>query len=278
MSLYRHLTLGKSVSYLDQYDADLLQTVPRHPQRAALGLDGHALPFQGEDIWTLYELSWLDLQGRPQVAIGELRIDALSPQLVESKSLKLYLNSLNLTHFLNWRQLADCVEQDLSQRLAGRVTLRLYSLSEFAKPTHYTLPGIIIDEQPSQLPFETTQGPDPTQLLVTSQTTTVEEQLVSHLFRSNCPVTGQPDWASVQVHYQGLPIDREALLRYLLSFRRHAGFHEQCVEQIFCDLIQYCQCQYLSVLARFTRRGGIDINPFRSNWQPSPQNQRLTRQ
>ncbi len=278
MSLYAHLPLGKKVAYPEHYDASLLESVPRQPQRAALGISEHSLPFHGEDIWTLYELSWLDAQRCPQVALGELRVNAKTPQLIESKSLKLYLNSFNQTCFQQWHQVTERLQQDLSHCAAAPVSITLQPLSYFEQQPLATLRGRCIDDQPSPWAFDDRQAPDPTLLKTLPQAALVEEQLVSHLFKSNCPVTGQPDWASLQIHYSGPQIDPGALLRYLLSFRRHSSFHEQCVEQIFCEIQAYCQCVQLSVLARYTRRGGIDINPFRSNWQAAPANQRLVRQ
>jgi 7-cyano-7-deazaguanine reductase len=278
MSTYAHLPLGKKVAYPEHHDASLLATVPRQPQRAALGISEHCLPFHGEDIWTLYELSWLDVQRRPQVALGELRVDAQTPQLIESKSLKLYLNSFNQTCFRDWQQVMKQLQQDLSRCAGNPVAITLQPLRHFEQQPLAMLVGRCIDDQPSRLGFDDRQAPDPTLLKTLPQAARLEEQLVSHLFKSNCPVTGQPDWASLQIHYRGPQIDPGALLDYLLSFRCHSSFHEQCVEQIFCDLQAYCHCTQLSVLARYTRRGGIDINPFRSNWQAAPANQRLVRQ
>lgn len=278
MSLYAHLPLGKKVAYQENYDASLLQIVPRQPQRVSLGISDHNLPFHGEDIWTLYELSWLDEQRRPQVALGELRVSAQTAQLIESKSLKLYLNSLNQTCFQDWRAVMERLQQDLSHCVASPVAITLQSLRHFEQQPLAVLTGRCIDDSPSPMAFDDLQAPDPTLLRTLPRAAWVEEQLVSHLFKSNCPVTGQPDWASLHIHYTGPQIDPGALLRYLLSFRRHSSFHEQCIEQIFCELQAYCHCDQLSVLARYTRRGGIDINPFRSNWQAAPANQRLVRQ
>ncbi len=278
MSLYAHLPLGKQVIYQENYDASLLQIVPRQPQRLSLGISGNSLPFHGEDTWTLYELSWLDAQRRPQVALGELRLNAQTPQLIESKSLKLYLNSFNQACFQSWQQVIERLQQDLSHCAAGPVAITLHALRHFEQQPLAPLMGQCIDDHPIPIAFDDLQAPDPTLLKTLPRAALVEEQLVSHLFKSNCPVTGQPDWASLQIHYSGPQIDRGALLRYLLSFRRHSSFHEHCVEQIFCELQAYCQCDQLSVLARYTRRGGIDINPFRSNWQAAPANQRLVRQ
>jgi 7-cyano-7-deazaguanine reductase len=250
-------TLGQSVAFPSSYDAGLLFPIPRTEARSKLGLD-EALPFVGVDLWNAYELSWLDLRGKPQVALAEFRVPATSPNLVESKSFKLYLNS------------------DLSAAAGAPVSVSLIApTSPQAFPVS-VLPGELIDGVAITIE---NYGPPAPELLKSDAQETVEETLVSHLFRSNCPVTGQPDWASLQIADTGPRIDRAALLRYLVSFRTHSDFHEACVERIFLDLRARCAPVKLSVYARFTRRGGLDINPFRAlPGAAMPDNLRLSRQ
>jgi 7-cyano-7-deazaguanine reductase len=272
--LLANLTLGQKTDYVAEYCPELLQPVPRQLNRDALNL-ANTLPFHGEDLWTLYELSWLNNKGKPVVAIGEVRIDAGSVNLIESKSFKLYLNSFNQTRFADLTTVRHTLEQDLSQCAQGTVKVTLYPLSEAAHHIH-TFPGeciddldIVIDDYHFSSDWLEQAG---------DNNTLVEETLHSHLLKSNCLVTGQPDWGSVVIHYRGPQINREKMLRYLISFRQHNEFHEQCVERIFVDLQHHCQPEKLTVYARYTRRGGLDINPFRSNWEPAPANMRLIRQ
>lgn len=268
------LTLGKTSDYISSYAPELLQPVPRSLNRDELGLNAE-LPFAGEDLWNMYELSWLDSRGKPVVAVGETRVDASSQNLIESKSFKLYLNSLNQTRFASFETVQATLQQDLARCAAGKVSVRLYSL-EKADAQIYRLPGESIDDQ--EINVDNYQfAPELLQAAVKGETE-VEETLHSHLLKSNCLVTHQPDWGSVVIHYRGKQIDREALLRYLISFRQHNEFHEQCVERIFMDLTRFCQPSHLSVYARYTRRGGLDINPFRSNWESDCANIRLLRQ
>lgn len=270
------LTLGKTTAYRDHYDAALLQAVPRSLNREPLGLHPNNLPFHGADIWTLYELSWLNAQGLPQVAIGQVQLNAASLNLIESKSFKLYLNSFNQTPFASMAAVRDTLLRDLSRCAGGQVEVQLYRLDSLTDSRVAGFDGECIDDQPISIDdyhFSThwleqaATGDD-----------IVEETLVSHLLKSNCLITHQPDWGSVQIRYRGARIDREALLRYLVSFRNHNEFHEQCVERIFNDLLQFCQPQALSVYARYTRRGGLDINPWRSNTDFTPDTARLARQ
>ncbi|WP_075183178.1 NADPH-dependent 7-cyano-7-deazaguanine reductase QueF [Pantoea sp. 1.19] len=269
------LTLGKATEYHDRYDASLLQPVPRTLNRDPLGLDAAALPFHGRDIWTLYELSWLNARGVPQVAVGEVMLDADSLNLIESKSFKLYLNSFNQTHFADWGAVRETLERDLSHCAQGQVTVALFRLAEIEGQPIGRLSGDCIDEQDITIDR---WAFDATLLEGAAGREVVEEQLVSHLLKSNCLITNQPDWGSVQISYRGPRIDREALLRYLVSFRHHNEFHEQCVERIFNDILRYCQPETLSVYARYTRRGGLDINPWRSNGPFQPTLSRLVRQ
>lgn len=267
------LALGQRSDYIATYTPDLLQPVPRQLNRDDLQLP-QPLPFSGVDIWTLYELSWLNLKGKPQVAIGEVRVAADSLNLIESKSFKLYLNSFNQSAFADRQSVARLMTQDLSACAQGTVTVHLHSLDE-ADHGLSRLAGESLDEQ-DLLIEEYAFKPD--WLVGAAGDEVVEETLYSHLLKSNCLVTQQPDWGSVQIHYRGPRLDRERLLRYLISFRQHNEFHEQCVERIFMDLKRHCHCQQLSVYARYTRRGGLDINPFRSDWEAPPANLRLLRQ
>ena len=269
------LTLGKSTAYRDTYDASLLQGVPRSLNRDPLGLKADALPFHGGDIWTLYELSWLNARGLPQVAVGHVELDYTSVNLVESKSFKLYLNSFNQTRFDSWEAVQHTLERDLSACAQGKVTVALYRIDELEGQPIAHFHGTCIDEQDIEIDnyqFDTTW------LENAASGKVVEETLVSHLLKSNCLITHQPDWGSVQIQYRGAKIDREKLLRYLVSFRNHNEFHEQCVERIFNDILQFCQPETLSVYARYTRRGGLDINPWRSNSDFVPAIGRLVRQ
>ena len=269
------LTLGKSTAYRDIYDASLLQGVPRSLNRDPLGLKADSLPFHGGDIWTLYELSWLNARGLPQVAVGHVELDYTSVNLVESKSFKLYLNSFNQTRFDSWEAVQRTLERDLSACAQGKVTVALYRIDELEGQPIAHFHGTCIDEQDIEIDnyqFDTAW------LENAASGKVVEETLVSHLLKSNCLITNQPDWGSVQISYRGPRIQREALLRYLVSFRQHNEFHEQCVERIFNDILRFCQPESLSVYARYTRRGGLDINPWRSNGVFKPGLSRLVRQ
>lgn len=276
MKAIEHSPLGRDVAYSEQYDPALLFPIDRAAQRATLGLGG-ALPFRGVDLWTAYELSWLDPRGKPVVAIGEFRIPADSPSIIESKSLKLYLNGYSQLRLSSAadaeRQLAD----DLSAACGAAVGVRLFAGTAMDALIAAPLSGTSIDEL--DVAVDGYGPPDP-QLLRADAGRVVDETLVSRLLRSNCPVTGQPDWADVQVRYRGPAIEPASLLRYLVSYRRHCEFHEQCVERIFVDLKARCRPQALTVYARFTRRGGLDINPWRSDDPAAmpPANIRTTRQ
>ncbi|WKS80540.1 NADPH-dependent 7-cyano-7-deazaguanine reductase QueF [Edwardsiella tarda] len=270
------LTLGKATEYRDQYDATLLQAVPRSMNREPLGLYPDALPFHGADIWTLYELSWLNANGLPQVALAEVELDAYSANLIESKSFKLYLNSFNQTRFADWQSVQRTLQHDLAHCAQGGVQVTLQRLDQVEGQPIAGLPGVCIDDQPITIDhycFDASllaNAADPARQ--------VDETLVSHLLKSNCLITHQPDWGSLMIRYCGGAIDREALLRYLVSFRHHNEFHEQCVERIFNDIQRFCQPQALTVYARYTRRGGLDINPWRSNVPFQPPRGRLARQ
>ncbi|WP_411833539.1 NADPH-dependent 7-cyano-7-deazaguanine reductase QueF [Pseudoxanthomonas mexicana] len=249
-------SLGKDVAYPSRFDPTLLFPIPRAQGRQALGLDAGALPFTGHDRWHGYELSWLDALGKPRVATATFTVPCDSPQLIESKSFKLYLNSLNGTRFNSDTAVLDRLTLDLSARAGADVAVAfgLPPVIELEEGESIDTQGIEIDHY----------GPPRPQYLVADPQAVVDETLTSQLLKSNCPVTGQPDWASVIVRYHGPRIDRAGLLRYLVSFRDHADFHEQCVERIFHDLMTHCAPRSLSVEARYTRRGGLDINPWRA--------------
>jgi len=273
--------LGKASAYVDRYDPGQLYPLPRQTKRAEIGIEG-PIPFVGCDLWTAFELSWLNPRGKPQVAIAHVTVPAESTHIVESKSFKLYLNSFNNTPFDSADAVRDCLKRDLSAAIwaggpvrAG-VGVRLLTPEAFdAEPIH-ELDGLSID----RLDVECTHyQPAPELLSAALDEKPVEETLVSHLLKSNCLVTGQPDWGSVQIRYSGPQIDQAGLLRYLVSFRNHNEFHEQCVERIYMDIWRRCKPAKLSVYARYTRRGGLDINPWRSSHpQQPPANVRTARQ
>jgi 7-cyano-7-deazaguanine reductase len=268
--------LGKSAAYRSDYAPELLFPIPRQGKRDELQLHG-TLPFFGVDIWNAYELSWLNLRGKPQVAIARVSVPADSPNIVESKSFKLYLNSFNQTRLDSADALRALLQQDLSAGFGAPVQVALTLQEQFAGLKMGELDGLLLDRLDVDIDQYT---PSPLLLKAALQDAPVEEKLVSHLLKSNCLVTGQPDWGSVQIHYAGPQIDQESLLKYLIGFREHNEFHEQCVERIFVDILRQCAPQKLAVYARYTRRGGLDINPWRSNFstgQP-PSNLRNARQ
>lgn len=270
-----HSPLGKSSDYVATYSPHLLFPIPRAPKWAELGLTAETLPYQGVDLWNCYELSWLLPSGKPVVAIGEFEIPADSPSIIESKSFKLYLNSLNQSVFESREALAEVMSSDLSAAAGKPVKVRLRTLDEVAAEGIATLPGRCVDDL--DVTIEHYDHPQPG-LLACDAGHMVEESLHSHLLKSNCPVTGQPDWGSVVVEYRGAALQAESLLAYLVSFRQHADFHEQCVERIFLDLQRLLQPEKLTVYARYVRRGGLDINPYRSTEAMVVDNRRLVRQ
>lgn len=260
-----HGPLGLNVAYPADYDPALLFPIARAHNRAGLNLHA-SLPFHGADIWNAYELSWLDGKGKPRVAMATFTVPADSPNIIESKSLKLYLNSFNQTRLENAHTLRERLTQDLSLAAGSSVEVDLILPQRFGQLRMQELDGIYIDKL--DVAIDTYQ-PAPQWLRCTAGEVH-SETLASRLLKSNCPVTGQPDWASVQIRYHGRPIDQAALLRYLVSFRQHAEFHEHCVERIFMDVMAACAPEQLSVYARYTRRGGLDINPWRSNFEAAP--------
>lgn len=268
--------LGQTSNYDFHYNPDRLFPIARAPKRKQIGINSKELPFYGFDCWNHYEVSWLNEKGKPQVAVAEIIYDCTTPYIIESKSLKLYFNSFNNTKFDNPEMLQKIIERDLAKRLEGDVQVSILPLNQ--KELSIIQPafeGQCLDElditcsvyqvEPAFLKVEEDQ---------------VAEILYSDLLKSNCLVTNQPDWASVQITYKGPKIDREGLLKYLVSFRNHNEFHEQCIERIFADLLTYCKPQELTVYGRYTRRGGLDINPYRStkNVDYKGLNQRLVRQ
>lgn len=268
--------LGKPVAYKAEYDPSLLFPIARQPKRDELGIGG-TLPFFGIDIWNAYEVSWLNLRGKPQVAIASVTVPADSPNIIESKSFKLYLNSFNQTRLAGADALLELLRADLSTGFGAPILIALTTPDAFSKLGMGELDGMLLD----RLDIEVSEyTPNASLLQADHDVPEVEETLLSHLLKSNCPVTGQPDWASVQIQYVGAPIDQEGLLKYLIGFRQHNEFHEHCVERIFMDLLRRCKPQKLAVYARYARRGGIDINPWRSNFTSAqnPSNLRNARQ
>lgn len=273
MNSPEHSSLGKTVAYPEHYDPSVLFAIPRAPKRAELGINA-TLPFYGVDVWNAYELSWLDSRGKPEIALAEFRVPATSPAIIESKSFKLYLASFTQER-LDAATLQARLIHDLSTVVGAAVGVRLVRPNVMAGERLRELDGELIDTLDLAVDDF---GPPKPEYLSGVPDTKAEETLVSHLLKSNCPVTGQPDWASVQVHCGGVRLDRTGLLRYLVSFRRHTDFHEQCVERIYMDLMRFCAPRRLSVYARYTRRGGLDINPFRSSRDEAPSNLRTPRQ
>jgi len=270
-----HSPLGKSSEYIATYTPSLLFPIPRAAKWAELGLSADTLPYQGVDFWNCFELSWLLPSGKPVVAIGEFSIPADSPNIIESKSFKLYLNSLNQTPFASVAELQGCLEKDLSAAAGKPVGVRVRRLDEVQADGVATLPGVCIDDL--EISVSQYEHPQP-ELLRCDPSRQVEESVHSHLLKSNCPVTSQPDWGSVAVSYKGAALDHASLLAYLVSFRQHSDFHEQCVERIFLDLQRLLKPESLTVYARYVRRGGLDINPYRSTEALQVVNTRLVRQ
>lgn len=276
-----HSPLGQSTPYVQDYDAALLFPIARATNRAEL--KSAVRPAHGVDIWTAYELSWLNTKGKPVVAAATFVLPATSPHIIESKSFKLYLNSFNQTRFASTDEVLSTLRHDLSQASGAPVDVTLHTQDTFADMQMAEMVGDCLDE----LDIEITAYEPDAELLkdacaargTPAGASSITETLVSHLLKSNCPVTSQPDWATLQIRYTGAPIDHEKLLRYIVSYRQHAGFHEHCVEQIFDDISRYCSPDALTVYARYTRRGGLDINPWRSTLDEAPEvNIRTARQ
>lgn len=272
------LSLGQATPYPHQYDPSLLFPIPRSENRLKLDIKpNQALPFVGVDIWNAFELSWLNKKGKPQIALAEFQIPADSLNMIESKSFKLYLNSFNSARFDDEAEVRERLITDLSAVAGSKISTRLHSTETIAKKGMQEMSGVLMDRL--DIEIDPSLSADPALLEVNGSFGPIEQCLVSHLLKSNCPVTGQPDWASIQIRYQGRPILEEGLLRYLIGFRQLGEFHEHCVETIFTDIKRQCKPEKLSVYARYTRRGGLDINPFRTDHNaPWPENTRHARQ
>lgn len=268
--------LGKPATYQAEYDPSLLFPIARQGKRDEIGITG-TLPFFGVDIWNAYEVSWLNLRGKPQIAIATITVPADSPNIIESKSFKLYLNSFNQTKLESPEALLTLLRADLSAGFGAPVQVTLTGPDMFSGLRMGELEGLLLDRLDIEV---NAYEPNASLLRANHAEAMVEETFISHLLKSNCLVTGQPDWGSVQIKYVGAQIDQEGLLQYLIGFRNHNEFHEQCVERIFMDLLRQCRPQKLAVYARYTRRGGLDINPWRSNFTTGqrPSNLRNARQ
>jgi len=273
--------LGKEVSYPKGYDASLLFPMSRLDARRTLGLASlpassttlpGALPFQGFDLWNAYELSWLNAKGLPKVALLRLKVPCNSPNIIESKSLKLYLNSFNQTRFETVHHVFDLLRKDLALALGAKLELELVGPDQFANETITEFAGVDLDKLDVEIDC---YQPDLTILKLKDDALdpkrgSISETVFSRLLKSNCPVTDQPDWACIQIQYTGPAIDHASLLKYIVSYRMHNGFHEHCVEKIFVDILKQCAPTSLSVYARYTRRGGLDINPWRATLDVKP--------
>lgn len=266
--------LGKHSTYIDKYDKSLLFTLPRKDKRHEINISATP-PFTGYDIWNAYEVSWLNMKGKPCVALAEFIIPCESKNIIESKSLKLYLNSFNNTKFISTKIVQETLSNDISQAVGSKdVEIRL------AEPTaaKIILQNNFTGQNIDKIDI-TCDNYYPDKQILTTEEERVEETLCSNLLKSNCPVTGQPDWASLLIHYCGKKLNHANLLKYIVSFRNHAEFHEHCVEKIFMDIMRKCNPKNLTIYARYTRRGGIDINPLRTNQKNLQiENLRLARQ
>lgn len=265
--------LGKKSEYVTSYDPELLFAIPRKSKRDEIAVP-EILPFYGFDLWNHYEVSWLNEKGKPVVAIAEIIYGCETPKLIESKSMKLYFNSFNQTVFKNHQVLKKIIEKDIAERVGGVVQAHLWTLP-FKKPE--TLAPGFLAECLDELDVTCKAYTIDRHFLTVSEEI-IEESLYSNLLKSNCLVTNQPDWGSVFISYKGKKINHAGLLQYIVSFRNHNEFHEQCIERIFIDIMTRCQPEHLTVYGRYTRRGGIDINPYRSTHAPALTNQRLIRQ
>jgi len=264
--------LGRDTDYPDQYAPELLFAIARSDSREASGIDESL--FRGTDIWNAWELTWLNPRGLPLVATAEIRVPASTPKLIESKSLKRYLNSFAMSRYDAPDAVAERVSKDLSQYAEDQVEVCIALPGDTAANTVSALPGVCLDA----LPVTCVSNEADATLLAADPGTHVAEDLHTHLLRSLCPVTGQPDIGSLAIRYRGPKIDPSSLLQYVVSYRQHEDFHEACIERMFIDILGRCGPEELSVYARYQRRGGIDINPFRSNFEDDPENTRLWRQ
>jgi len=276
MSSIYNRNLGKKTKYISTYDPTLLDPIPRKFGRESISIDNNKLPFSGYDLWTSFELSWLNSKGKPMIGIAEFKIPAQSENIIESKSFKLYLNTLNQSKFDSLLSLTSKLKEDLCLAVDEEVGVEIFSACDSYSHQIKEPKSQCIDD----IDIEIDDYGFNSDLLLNSTTSNsiVTERLHSNLLKSNCLVTNQPDWGSLFVSYTGNKIDKEKLLRYLISFREHNEFHEQCVERIFTDIKKYCLPDKLTVFARYTRRGGLDINPFRSDFEESATIGRLIRQ
>ena len=253
--------LGKRSCYSSPYDSGLLFPVERSIKRREIGITG-VPKFQGIDLWTSFEVSWLNNKGKPEIRIGHFEIGADSENIIESKSFKLYLNSFNNTRFASEQDVITAMQHDLSEVVSGAVSVKLSTLSDDSHKMISRFPGTLLDD----LDIEVSDYTINRDYLVLNTGVEAEETLVSDLLKSNCLVTNQPDWGSIMIYYKGTQINQSGLLKYIISFRNHTEFHEQCVERIFSDIMLKCAPEKLLVYARYTRRGGLDINPMRYNF------------
>ncbi|HEU5281417.1 MAG TPA: NADPH-dependent 7-cyano-7-deazaguanine reductase QueF [Gammaproteobacteria bacterium] len=270
-----HSELGKKAEYDPHYNPDKLFPIPRKGKRDEIGVPDH-LPFFGFDLWNHYEVSWLNEKGKPVVALAEISYGCETPCIIESKSMKLYFNSFNNTKFKDEAAVQAIVKKDIEARVGGATSVKIITLNQLNNDTLYaTFSGECLDNLDIECSSYLVEPS-----LLSAEDNIVEETLFSNLLKSNCLVTNQPDWGSVQITYTGKKINREGLLRYIVSFRNHNEFHEQCIERIFMDIMKHCQPEALTVYGRYTRRGGLDINPYRStkNSTPDMKNLRLYRQ
>lgn len=250
--------LGKKSTYIATYQPNLLFPITRLIKRAEIDITDH-IPFQGVDIWNAFELSWLNKKGKPMVALGEFIFPCDSPNIIESKSFKLYLNSFNNSSFKSINEVAHAMQHDLSNAAGCAVNVTLSDIDNYTPIMKQTFSGICLDKLDISCDTYHVNSD-----FLKTEHTIVTETVYSDLLKSNCLVTGQPDWGSIQIHYVGKQIQHEGLLKYIISFRNHNEFHEQCVERIFMDIMRCCMPEKLTVFARYTRRGGLDINPLRS--------------
>lgn len=258
--------LGRHTEYFEEYNPKILTPISRELGRSQLAA---RLPFKGCDIWRLYEVTWLNEYGLPQVAAGEIIVPAQSPNIVESKSLKLYIGSFTQSVFPSLQTVENIIARDVGKAVGAEVTVHLTRIGDWKQPA-CDFSGIVLEHEELGEALFKDYEINPSLLALRPDGEVVTETLVTHVLRSRCPVTGQPDFASVRIEYQGKAIEHRALLAYLVSFRRHQGFHEQCVEHIYTDLMERCAPQRLSVYGAFTRRGGIDISPWRSSQHAVP--------
>ncbi|ELU02115.1 hypothetical protein CAPTEDRAFT_97169 [Capitella teleta] len=270
--------LGKTSEYKSEYDPSLLFPIERKEKREELGIHQNDLPFYGRDLWYGYELSWLNLSGKPVVRVAQFELPCDSPCLIESKSFKLYLNTFNQSRFESAEQVAGCIIEDLSKVARAPVSVQLYTIDEFEARAFDRAQGINIDELDVAVDCYQYDASLLARRNPESSVGVISETLNTHLLKSNCPVTGQPDWGTLVVSYRGEPIDHASLLRYVCSFRDHQEFHEQCVERAFVDLQKYYKFEELTVYAQYLRRGGLDINPWRSTLDIQPEALRFIRQ